>query len=201
MWNENDFFQDLKYCCITVIQPYYRNILKHNDERTHFFRKICLSHFILERVCERVDVGYVWEVSWRWRDCHILTPSSSDHSSTSSFCWAAQPGSLRAQALCLELVLTRRASYLQLELRLEFTAPNWLWHLVIKLFDAPLLPVGVHICTEFNHVHRSRWYSDILNRMHLLPVTQVHLLIDSSVEGQYVTVGLCPFPTMLTITP
>ena len=33
------------------------------------------------------------------RDCHILTPSSSDHSSTSSsFCLAAQPGSLRAQA-------------------------------------------------------------------------------------------------------
>ena len=27
-------------------------------------------------------------------DCHILTPSSSDHSSTSSsFCWGAQPGS------------------------------------------------------------------------------------------------------------
>ena len=26
-------------------------------------------------------------------DCHILIPSSSDYSSTSSFCWAAQPGS------------------------------------------------------------------------------------------------------------
>ena len=29
------------------------------NERTHFFIKIYLSHFILERV----DVGYVWEVS------------------------------------------------------------------------------------------------------------------------------------------
>ena len=37
--------------------------------------------------------------------------------------------------------------------------------------------------TEFNHVHRTRWYSDIFDRMHL----QVHLLIDGSVEGQYVT--------------
>ena len=33
------------------------------------------------------------------RDCYVLTPSSSDHSSTSSsFCWAAQPWVLWAQA-------------------------------------------------------------------------------------------------------
>ena len=31
------------------------------NERTHFFIKIYLSHFILERV----DVSCVWEVSWR----------------------------------------------------------------------------------------------------------------------------------------
>ena len=31
------------------------------NERTHFFIKIYLSHFILERV----DVGFVWEMSWR----------------------------------------------------------------------------------------------------------------------------------------
>ena len=31
------------------------------NERTHFFIKIYLSHIILERV----DVGCVWEVSWR----------------------------------------------------------------------------------------------------------------------------------------
>ena len=43
------------------------NIVNNNDElqwmneRTHFFIKIYLSHFILERV----DVGCVWEVSWR----------------------------------------------------------------------------------------------------------------------------------------
>ena len=54
-----------------------------------------------------------------------------------------------------------------------------------QLCNQVLLPVGV--CTEFNHVHRSRWYPDIFDRMHLL-FTQVHLLIDSSVEGQYVTV-------------
>ena len=90
------------------------------NERTHFFRKIYLSHFLLERVakglmlvmCERGELETE-------TDCHILTPGSSDHSSTSFAFWpAAQPGSLRAQALCLELVITP-ASYLQLELQLE----------------------------------------------------------------------------------
>ena len=43
------------YCCIAVIriQLYTytcRNKINNNDERTHFFRKIYLSHFILERV-------------------------------------------------------------------------------------------------------------------------------------------------------
>ena len=42
-----------------------------------------------------------------WTECNILTPSTSDYSSTSfSFCWAAQPGVLRAKALCWELVLS-----------------------------------------------------------------------------------------------
>ena len=79
------------------------NIINNNDERTHFFRKIYLSHFI-RKGCERV-------VCERWvgnrTDCNILTSSPSDYSSTSSsLCWAAQPGVLRDQALCWELVLT-----------------------------------------------------------------------------------------------
>ena len=42
---------------------------------------------------------------------------------------------------------------------------------------------------QIQPVHRSRWYSDIFDRMHLL-FTQVHLLIYSSVEGQYVTLDV-----------
>ena len=46
-----------------------RNIMMTSmNERIHFFRKIYLSHFILkglQKGCERVDVGYVWKVSWR----------------------------------------------------------------------------------------------------------------------------------------
>ena len=56
------------------------------NERTHFFIKIYLSHFILERF----DVGCVWEMSWRQGGTVILTHSSSDHSSTSSLAGVAQ---------------------------------------------------------------------------------------------------------------
>ena len=46
--------------------------------------------------------------------------------------------------------------------------------------------------TEFNHVHRSSWYSDIFDRMHLFRSLLLRLhryitLINGSVEGQYVT--------------
>ena len=56
------------------------------------------SHTLFEMVAKGLRKGYAWEVSWRLnRDCNILTPSSSVVSSTSfSFCWAAQPGDLRA---------------------------------------------------------------------------------------------------------
>ena len=51
------------------------NIIKHNlrtsmNERTHFFIKIYLSHFILERV----DVSVVCE---RWKERHILRERNS----------------------------------------------------------------------------------------------------------------------------
>ena len=94
-----------------VVKPWYNytytytcgNIINNNDERTHFFRKIYLSHFIRKGsemvVCER------WVGDWT--DCNILTPGSSDYCRTSfTFGWAAQLGVLRAQALCWVLVFT-----------------------------------------------------------------------------------------------
>ena len=64
------------------------------NERTHFFRKIYLSHFILERVAKRLMLVMCERWVGDGTDCQILTPSSSDHCSTSSsFCWATQPGS------------------------------------------------------------------------------------------------------------
>ena len=100
--------QQIDTCTITVLSRPLCNILifmqKHsqhnNDERTQFFRKIYISHFIRTGTKE-LRKGYVWEVSWRLnKNCNILTPSSSDYNSTSfSFFWAAQLRPLRAQRL------------------------------------------------------------------------------------------------------
>ena len=144
------------------------------NEQTHFLIKMYLSHFIRERVSKRLWKGWCWFCERggleTGTDCYIFA-QSSDHSSTSSSsCWAAKPWVTEGP---LELVLTPRASncdrkWLQLQLELSpRTAPSRLWNLVIQLFDVHLLPLGVRICTEFNHVHRSRWYSDIFDRMHL----------------------------------
>ena len=90
-------------CCIAVIhiQPYaytHRNKINNNDERTHFFRKIYLSHFI-RNGCERVMCER-WVGDWT--NCNILTPSSFVFISTSfSFCWATQSGIPRAHSSLL----------------------------------------------------------------------------------------------------
>ena len=114
------------------------NIINNNDERTHFFRKIYLSHFI-QNSCERVMCER-WVGDWT--DCNILTPNSSVFSSTSfSFCWAAQPGVLRAHP----------------------SAGSWFspQHLISNKFELSVAPgyiivwrppasCGRHICTQFN---------------------------------------------------
>ena len=127
------------------------------NERTHFFRKIYLSQFIRKR-CERV-VCKRWVGDWT--DCNILTPSSSDYSSTSFLillgCSTGGLGGasplLGTSSHCLELQRTSTA-----------TDSNWLellWHLVI--YASRERP----ICTEFTRPW-SRWHPDIFDQMHLL---------------------------------
>ena len=111
----------------------------------------------------------MWE---RWvgdrTDCNILTPSSSDYSSTSSsFCWAAQPGSWGPKPSAGSWFSLR--GQLRLELNCNSNS-NWLelqWHPVIKLFDIHLLLVSVLFAPNSTRL-RSRWYPDIFDRMHLL---------------------------------
>ena len=70
-----------------------------------------------------------------------------------------------AQALCLVLVLTPRVSYLQQRLELNCiklsVAPGYI---IVWLPPASCGHTHMH---QVNHVHRSRWYSDIFDRMHL----------------------------------
>ena len=169
----------LGICCILVI---YKYNYKHSqqqwrtsmNERTHFFIKIYLPLFILERV----DVGCVWEVNWRrgqtatyWPKVLLTIAALISHSGWATQSWVTEgPSPLSGAGSHSAGILS-----------------NWNWNW-LKPSVAPgyiiVWRTSVTI-TEFNQVHSSRWYSDVFHRMHLF--TLVHLLIDSSVEGQYVT--------------
>ena len=99
------------FCCIVTTDYTYTHtyMLKHiqhkKDERTQFFRKIYLSHFIFERVAK----GLILVMCERWvRDWtelqHIDPHSSGYHSFSFLFSWAAQ---LEAwgPSLCWDMVL------------------------------------------------------------------------------------------------
>ena len=115
-----------------------------------------------------------------WKDCYILTPNSSDLRSTSFlFCWAAQPGVLRAKAFCWELVLSAS------NCNSNF---NWNWpHLTRTLCGTGLYNCSSSTCFLWaSHLHR-------IQPVHgqgyiLLSSTKCTcFLIDGWVEGQYVT--------------
>ena len=195
-WNANNFVQDMNLRYIAVINMLLytytcRNKINNNDERTHFFRKIYLSHFI-RNGCERVMCE-----RWvgNWTNCNILTPSSFVFSSTSfSFYWAAQSEVLRA---CSPL-LGAGSLYSILSPTHWLQLTELLSHFVISLFDTHVLLVGVS--SAHNSIRpQSRLYPDIFDRMHLL-FTKVHFLFDSSADGQYVTPRSIPFPMTYTVT-
>ena len=126
---------------------------QHNkDERTHFFRKIYLSHFI-RNGCERVMCER-WVGDWT--NCNILTPSSFVFSSTSfSFGWAAQSGVLRAHSPLLGAG----------SLYSILSPANWL-----QLTELPVAPGYIivwHPPAPNSTRPQSRLYPDIFDRMHL----------------------------------
>ena len=130
------------------------------NERTHFFIKIYLSHFILERV----DAGCVWEVSWRrgqtatyWPQVLLTIAALLSYSG-----WAAQPWVTEDPKLsvCFRLSLRHLVSnWLQLQLELtQAVCGTWLYNCLTStcFCGSPALFI------------------------------QVYLLIDGSVEGQYI---------------
>ena len=92
--------KEIKHFCVSNEELLY-SVIQYKAEtqsntittsmnaRTHFFIKLYLSHFILERV----DVGCVWEMSWRRGQTAILIPSSSSTIAAllSHLGWVAQP--------------------------------------------------------------------------------------------------------------
>ena len=120
------------------------------------------SHTVFEMVAKGLRKSYVWEVSWRLnKDRNILTPSSSVLSSTSfSFCWAAQPGTLRAQPSAETGFSLPRTATTDSKLTELPVAPGYIiiWH--------PPASCEHRICTLFNP-STVKVIPDILNRMHL----------------------------------
>ena len=122
-------------------------------------------------------------------DCYILTPSSSNHSSTSFAFW---------QGCSTGGHWGPKPSVWSWSSLLWHPISNWNWLpvcvLVIFLFDSHVLRVEVRIC----HHHRIQPRPQVKVIFRYLrtdaPVslffrlfTEVHLLIDGSVEGQYIT--------------
>ena len=113
-------------------------------------------------------------------DCYILTPSSSDYSSTSSsFCWAAQPGSWGPKPsvwswFSLPRTATRNpTNCLQLT---QAVCGTWLYN---------CLPF-----TSFLRAYQSPPNSTTSTGQGHTPISSngcTSYLIDCSVEGQYVT--------------
>ena len=154
------------------------------NERTCFFIKRYLSHFILERGCFLCVRGEL-EMG---TDCYILTPSSSDHSSTSFAFWLGHWG---PKALCLPLVLNWHLvpNWLQLQLELELpqtVGGTWLYNCLTPTISHHH---WIQPCLQVKVISRYlRLDAPVSLFFHLF--TQVHLLIDGSVKGQYVTKSL-----------
>ena len=145
------------------IYPYLRkqstdDIRTSMNERTHFFIKY-ISHTLFSKglmfLCVR-------EMSWKWGQTAILTPSSSSTIAAllSHLGWgSATVGHWGPKALNLPLALISVSS-----LQLIPTDLNRPGHLVILLSHVHLLPLFFRL------------------------FTQLHLLIGSSVEGQSITI-------------
>ena len=123
-------------------------------------------------------------------DCNILTQSSSDYSITSFSSWlgCSTVGYCGSKALCLPLALTP-ATCPQLTPTATGTGTaagtDWNMQLTQAVCGTWVYNCLTPTCflwayasatiTEFNHVQRSRWYSDIFDRIHLFRCSSAYL--------------------------
>ena len=137
------------------------------NERTHFFIKIYLSHFIPRKgwcwLCVRGELE-------TGTDCYILTPSSSDHSSTSFAFWlgCSTVGHWGSKPSVWSWFSLHWHPIFNSNWNSNWYKPSVVSGYIFCLTSTCFLwAYASATITEFNHVHRSRWYSDIFDRMHL----------------------------------
>ena len=126
------------------------------------------------------------------RDCHTLTLGSSDHSSTSSsFCWAAQPGTLRGPSP-LSGAGSHSAGILSPTGTATRTPTATATRTELKLLQA-VCGTWLYNClrpTCFLWAYASATNSTTSTSQGDIPISSTGcncFLIDGSVEGQYVT--------------
>ena len=131
----------------------------------------------LRKGCERVDIGYVWEVSWRRRQTATYWPQVP----LTIAVLLPHPAALLNRGPEGSSPLFVAGSHSTGNCDRNWTAtrtptnPSRLWYLVIQLFNIHLLPVGV---------------ASAFTGQGDIPISSTgctRFLIDSSVEGQYVT--------------
>ena len=136
----------LQCCIVTTIYLYMRKHSQHNnDERTHFFKKIYLSH-LFRNGCQRATKGLCVRVELETQQTATYWPpvTSSLAALLSRSAGLLNQGSWGPIAFCWVLVLSP-ASYLPLD-----------WHQLTDLPVAPVYilvwrtPVSVASCTQFN---------------------------------------------------
>ena len=146
------------------------------NERTRFFIKIYLSLFIFEMF----DVGCVWETSWRrgqtatyWPQV-ILTIAALLALSD----WAAQPWvtdgpNPSAVGSQFGILSPTESNWNRNSKRLKPpVAPGYIFVFTSTCFQWAYASATI---IEFNHDHRSKWYSDIFDRMYLFRCSSAFL--------------------------
>ena len=142
------------------------------NERTHFFIKIYLSHFILEKV----DVSCMWEVSWRRGQTATYWPKvlSTIAALLPHLGWGAQLWVTEGHKpsvwnwFSLRWIPISNWNWLT-----QAVCGTWLYNCLTP--TCFLWAYASATITEFNHVLRSRWYSDIFDRMHQFRCSSVYL--------------------------
>ena len=146
------------------------------NERTHF----CIKYISLTLYSRK---GWCWlcvrgdlETG---TDCYILNQSSSDHSSTSFAIWlgCSTLGHWGPQALCLQADspagITNWNWNSNSNWQSQVVCGTWLYNCLTS--TCFLWAYAFATITDFNHVHRSRWYSDIFDQMHLFRCSSAYL--------------------------
>ena len=155
------------------------NIVNNNDDFNERTNTLLYKNIPLTLYSQKGDVSCVWEVSWRqgqtgtyWPQVLLTIAALLSHSGCSTIGhWGPQDLSLQADSHTD--ILSPTDSNCNWNWVTQAVCGTWLYNcLTITCF---LWAYASATITKFNHVHRSRWYSDIFDQMHLFHCSSAYL--------------------------